>query len=113
MSTTMSRKDWILYIVGGLFVLMILYNMFFRDYTQETKNYLTSIGRKDAIDKVVPKTYDDVIHERMKKELLFDQLLTNVTKLNDEVKYLRYEIQQLKQNQQTSQQQSTQNQASS
>ena len=44
-------------IVVGLFLLLFLVrNAFTKDYSNETKSYLTKIGREDAIDQVVPKT---------------------------------------------------------
>jgi hypothetical protein len=42
----------------SLMVVMFLMNSSSRDYSNETKSYLKSIGREDIIEKVVPKTPD-------------------------------------------------------
>lgn len=42
--------------VFSFLMIFILRNMFTKDYTTETKSYLTKIGHADAIDRVIPKT---------------------------------------------------------
>mmetsp|Transcript_4863 Transcript_4863/g.6723 ORF Transcript_4863/g.6723 Transcript_4863/m.6723 type:complete len:137 (+) Transcript_4863:182-592(+) len=83
-------------ILGAIFALFFLRNVLMKDYTQETKSYLTSIGRKDAIDKVVPKTRNQLLDEKMNREILFEQMTRNVSYLMREVKYLRTTIDELK-----------------
>jgi hypothetical protein len=38
------------------FLVFMIKNITMKDYNNETKSYLTKIGRADAIDRVVPKT---------------------------------------------------------
>jgi hypothetical protein len=40
----------------GCFVVFMIKNITMKDYSSETKTYLTKIGRADAIDRVIPKT---------------------------------------------------------
>lgn len=93
---TMKRRDMIIWAIVGVFVLFILRNMMIRDYKEETKSYLTSIGRKDAIDNVIPKTYKQVMQEKVDKDKLIDSLAKNVTILMSEYKALRSEVDLLK-----------------
>jgi hypothetical protein len=58
--------------------------------------YLTKVGRKDAIDNIIPKTMKDINEERKSKEHQLDYLSSNVTFLLKESKYLRSEINELK-----------------
>lgn len=92
----LTRRDKIIWAVIAVFVLFILRNMMIRDYTAETKSYLTSIGRKDAIDNVIPKTYKQVVQEKLDKDKLLDNLAKNVTILMTEYKALRSEVDSLK-----------------
>jgi hypothetical protein len=93
---TMTRKEMIMGICGILFVVFMMRNILFKDYNNETKSYLTSIGRKDAIDKVVPKTYKQILNEKVQKDLLIESLDKNVTMLLKEYKSLRSEVDFLK-----------------
>lgn len=68
-----------------------------KDYTSETTSYLKSIGREDAIEKVIPKTREQYILERAKKDLLIEDLAKNMTTLMDQYKNLRGEVDALKQ----------------
>ena len=92
----MKRRDIILWAVLGVFVLFILRNMMIRDYESETKSYLTSIGRKDAIDNVIPKTTKQLIQEKMDKDKMIEIMAKNVTFLMSEYKALRSEVDLLK-----------------
>jgi hypothetical protein len=92
----LSSKEKLVVVVAILLFVLFVWNMLFKDYNAETKSYLTSVGRKDAIDKVIPKTYESVAKERAQKELIFQQLVQNVTSLTNEVKSLRTEITKLK-----------------
>lgn len=95
-----TRRDWLAYSLGSLVLLFLLYNSLVRDYKAETRTYLTSIGKKDAIDKVVPRSYDEVRQERLRRDAMVDQLAANVSQLVHEMKHLRNEVDNLKQKQQ-------------
>ena len=82
-------------IVCAIICLIIARNFFTRDYTRETKSFLTSIGRADAIDNVVPKTITDMQLERKKQLNVFDQLVANMTVVMEEYKGLRADINRL------------------
>lgn len=77
-------------------MLFIGRNLLTRDYTHETKTFLTSIGRADAIEKVVPKTMEDVQKERKKQISTFDQLVANMTLVMSQYQGLRAEIDEMK-----------------
>lgn len=95
---SMFRRDYIFLVVAVVFVLLIFRNMFTKDYHMETKSYLTAIGRKDAIDKVVPKTRTEILQEKIQKDLLLESLDRNVSFLLQEYRSLRYELDILKNN---------------
>lgn len=78
--------------VLAFFTLLMFRNVLFKDYQAETKAYLTSIGKADRIDLVVPKTMADVKAERLQKEKQFIDLVANVTTLQNEVKLLKAEV---------------------
>ena len=59
------RGDIIVLALGALLVLFFLRNLIFKDYTEETKSYLTSIGKSEAIDKVIPKTRLQLMEEKV------------------------------------------------
>ena len=82
-------------IVRAIIGLIIARNFFTRDYTRETKSFLTSIGRADAIENVVPKTITDMQLERKKQLNVFDQLVANMTVVMEEYKGLRADINRL------------------
>lgn len=94
--STWSRKDFVFYGILWFLVGLLLFNSVTRDYKAETRSYLTSIGKKDAIDKVVPKTYEEIVQERKNREALVDQLAGNMTTVLKELKYLRTEVDNLK-----------------
>lgn len=83
-------------IVSGVVLLFIGRNLLTRDYTGETKTFLTSIGRADAIEKVVPKTLEDVQMERKKQISTFDQLVANMTIVMSQYQGLRADVDELK-----------------
>lgn len=82
-------------IVCAIIGLIIARNFFTRDYTRETKSFLTSIGRADAIDNVVPKTLVDMQLERKKQLNVFDQLVANMTVVIEQYKGLRADVDRL------------------
>lgn len=92
----MSMREKLVIALFIIFLFLFIYNVFYKDYTEETKSYLTSVGKKDAIDKFIPKTYESVMKDRVQKELIFQQLVQNVTSLMEEVKSLRGELTKLK-----------------
>ena len=63
--TGRSKTDIIAILCIGFFLLFFLRNLIFKDYTEETKSYLTAIGKKDAIDRVIPKTRAQVMEEKV------------------------------------------------
>lgn len=94
--SNLKRRDLIIIVVIGIMLFFILRNMMMRDYESETKTYLTSIGRKDAIDNVIPKTYQQVMQEKKDKDKLVETLAANVTFLMKEYTSLRREVDLLK-----------------
>ena len=83
-------------IVCGIVFLFIGRNLFMKDYVGETKSFLTSIGRSDAIEIVVPKTMADVQLERKNQLSVFDQLVANMTTVMAQYQGLRADIDSLK-----------------
>ena len=83
-------------IICGAVFLVIARNFFVRDYTRETKTFLTSIGRADAIDNVVPKTLDDMRLERKNQLSVFKQLVVNMSTVMTEYKGLRADMDRMK-----------------
>ena len=67
--TGRSKTDIIAILCIGFFFLFFLRNLIFKDYTEETKSYLTAIGKKDAIDRVIPKTRAQVMEEKVRRLL--------------------------------------------
>jgi hypothetical protein len=55
-SNASSMPSRALAVVGVMMVMLLMRNVASKDYKTETKSYLRSIGKEDAIDKVVPKT---------------------------------------------------------
>lgn len=92
-TSSFSRRVFM--IVCAIIGLIIARNFFTRDYTRETKSFLTSIGRADAIENVVPKTITDMQLERKKQLNVFDQLVANMTVVMEEYKGLRADINRL------------------
>lgn len=81
--------------IGIAVILIITRNFLTRDYTGETKSFLTSIGRADAIESVVPKTVGDMRLERKKQLSTFDQLVVNMTVVMADYKGLRADMDRL------------------
>ena len=70
--------------------------MFFKNYTDETKNYLTKIGRSDAIDKVIPKTSDEYANEQATQYEIFQSLVKNMSVVIDKIDKMEADIKLLK-----------------
>lgn len=51
-----SRGRIIITLFTSFLLFLIFKNILTKDYKNETKNYLTKIGREDAIERVIPKT---------------------------------------------------------
>ena len=99
-NTSTSMNPWtrrLLLLCGLFFMVMIMRNVFFRDYTAETKSYLTSIGRADVIDSIIPKTDAELAAERKKTFSTFDQLVANMTVVMSQYQQMRDDIDYLKQ----------------
>ena len=93
-----TSSSWMkrgLLIVCGIMALLIARNVFTRDYTKETKTFLTSIGRADAIENVVPKTFEDIQAEKKKQVTVFDQLVANMTVVMTQYQGLRADVDRL------------------
>jgi hypothetical protein len=71
---------------------MILRNLFFRDYTGETKSYLTSTGHQDVIDKIIPKTREEYIQQQMNEKIALQQLIQNMTIVMKQTESLRADM---------------------
>lgn len=83
-------------IVCMIVFLFIGRNLFMKDYDSETRTFLTSIGRSDAIETVIPKTMADVQLDRKKQLNVFDQLVANMTIVMAEYQGLRADVDRLK-----------------
>jgi peptidoglycan hydrolase CwlO-like protein len=92
----MQYREWIFAGILMVFLIFLLRNIIYKDYKTQTVTYLTKVGRKDAIDNIIPKTMKDINEERKSKEHQLDYLSSNVTFLLKESKYLRSEINELK-----------------
>ena len=92
--SNVNRK--ILTVFGILFLLLVFRNALFRDYDNETKTYLTSVGRTDVIDNIIPKTQTQLKLERISKDELLNELANNMTTLITEVQQMKIEIEKLK-----------------
>jgi len=86
------------FLLSGLFFLFILKNLFFRDYTAETKNYLIGSGASQAtIDQFVPPSSVELQKQKYTQLQLFDQLLANMTIVLEEQQQLKKEMHEIKQ----------------
>lgn len=95
-NTSNSKR---LLVVGGVLFLVLLFrNAFFRDYNNETRSYLTSVGRTDVIDTILPKTPTELKLEKLGKDELLKQLATNMTIVLEEMNDMKNEIEKLKNN---------------
>jgi hypothetical protein len=86
----------VFYIVGFFFAFMILRNLFFRDYTGETKSYLTSTGHQDVIDKIIPKTREEYIQQQVNERAALQQLILNMSIVMEQYDSLRADMDALK-----------------
>ena len=84
------------YFVGIFFAFMILRNLFFRDYTGETKSYLTSTGHQDVIDKIIPKTREEYVQQQINEKVSLEQLVQNMTIVMKQYESLRTDMDALK-----------------
>lgn len=76
---------------------LILRNLFFKDYTTETKSFLTSSGHADAIERVIPKTQDEYMQEHLTQEMIFKQLVQNMTVVMGQYNDLKRDVDVMKQ----------------
>jgi hypothetical protein len=83
-------------VAAVLILLIVIKNVMFVDYTNETKSYLTKIGRADAIENVVPKTASDVRREKFEQQVTIDQLVANVTALTRDNEQMKRDIHDIK-----------------
>lgn len=51
-----GRSSVILTAIAVIFTMLLFRNIASKDYKSETKSYLKSVGKEDAIDRVIPKT---------------------------------------------------------
>ena len=79
----------------SLFAILLFRNIFFRDYTEETKSYLKGIGREDAIERIVPPTYSDVMDQKKLEKETISQLIKNITLLTTEMHGLKADVDKL------------------
>lgn len=90
------RKN-IIYVVLGLFCVLLVRNMLFRDYNGEIKSSLIKSGREDLVDSYVPKSDYEKRKDMMTERQQFYDLIKNMTVVMEEQKNLRTEVNQLKQ----------------
>lgn len=91
----LNKKNILIYSLVIIFALFLFRNLFFKDYNSETKSYLQSMGRSDAIDRIIPKTSEDFIKEKRMKELQIDSIVKNITQLQEDFKFLRQEMKKI------------------
>lgn len=85
---------WML--ILSVFFMMLFRNLFFRDYNSETKDYLKSIGREDAIDNIIPKTRMEVKQAQTLQEMTFKELIANMTITLSDIKQLKTDMNDMK-----------------
>jgi len=100
-----SFRSRLLWGVAGFFLMTMVYNVFFRDYTAETKGFLVASGRADAIDRVIPPTQADLAQASYNEKRYIAQLGRNMTLLMENYAILRSDVDQLVRAQQQQQQQ--------
>lgn len=93
---SMSRRDIIILCAALAFVVLMFRNILVKDYTMETKSYLTSVGQTDAIERVVPKTVSQLRQDRINKDALVDTMSHNITNLINDINILKAEVMNLK-----------------
>jgi len=102
-----SFRSRLLWGVAGFFLMTMVYNVFFRDYTAETKGFLVASGRADAIDRVIPPTQADLAQASYNEKRYIAQLGRNMTLLMENYAILRSDVDQLVRAQQQQQPQTT------
>jgi len=102
-----SFRSRLLWGVAGFFLMTMVYNVFFRDYTAETKGFLVASGRADAIDRVIPPTQADLAQASYNEKRYIAQLGRNMTQLMENYAILRSDVDQLMRAQQPQQPQAT------
>ena len=86
-----------IYLFLGLIVVTLIFrNALFTDYTDETKNYLRSIGRSDSIDNVIPKTSTDIANDKKLQSQTINELVKNVTTLQGQYQSILKELEEMK-----------------
>jgi hypothetical protein len=93
-----SSRHRLLLVAVAIFVILILRNAFIRDYTHETRDYLTSVGKTDLIDTIIPKTQQELRLEKINKDELVKQLAQNMTIMMQSMNEMKLEIDKLKSN---------------
>ena len=93
-----SSRHRLLLVTVAIFVILILRNAFLRDYTHETRDYLTSVGKSDLIDTIIPKTPTELKLEKLGKDELLKQLAQNMTIMMQSMNEMKLEIDKLKNN---------------
>ena len=81
----------VLTMLGVALLMFVMRNALTKNYSNETKSYLKSVGEEDVIDRVVPKTYEDYSREKKRQQSLIDELVANVTQLRHDVDMLQRE----------------------
>ena len=84
-------------VFGFVVGFFIIRNLFFKDYTTETKSFLTSTGHADAIERVVPKTQYELMQDQLTAEMIFKQLQQNMTTVMGQYNDLKRDVEQMKQ----------------
>jgi len=95
-SSLISSRHRLLLVAVAIFVILILRNAFMRDYTNETRDYLTSVGKSDLIDTIIPKTQTELKLEKLGKDELLKQLAQNMTIMIATINEMKLEIENLK-----------------
>ena len=94
LGNNVNRK--LVIVFGVLFLMLVFRNALSRDYNNETKTYLTSVGRSDVIDNIIPKTTTELRLEKLSKDELLNSLTKNMTNLMNEMQEMKNEIEKLK-----------------
>ena len=93
-----SSRHKLLLVAVAIFVILILRNAFIRDYTHETRDYLTSVGKTDLIDTIIPKSQQELKLEKINKDELLKQLAQNMTIMMQSLTEMKLDIEKLKNN---------------
>lgn len=93
-----SSSNRIFIIIIAIFSIFLLRNAITRNYNEETKSYLTSKGRTDIVDTIIPKTSTEIRMERLNKDELLKELALNMTIIMSEMNEMKIEINKLKNN---------------